>query len=59
MLALVGARLTDSLLFGVRPDDTTAWVSAVVLLPAAGLMASGLPAWRAGRTELVESLRAE
>ena len=59
VLALFGARLTDSLLFGVRPADTTAWIAAVGALLLSGLVASGVPAWRASRTEPVENLRAE
>ena len=59
LLAVSGARLTRSLLFGVGPWDPRSWAVAVLLLGGASILASGIPAWRAGRTDPAESLRAE
>lgn len=59
VLSFAGARLTSSLLFGVRPGDVAAWSAAAGVLLLAALAASGVPAWRAGRTEPVRSLRTE
>ncbi len=59
LLSLLGTRLTTSLLFGVHTDDPLAWSWAVVGVLVTALMASGVPAWSAGRTDPVESLRGE
>ncbi len=56
-LALVASRLASTLLFGVAPGDGRAWAAAVATLLITGVAASGLPAWRAGRTDPTRSLR--
>jgi len=58
-LAAVGARLTAALLFGVEPGDALAWSGAATLMLLTALVACGVPAWRAGRTQPVDVLRAE
>ena len=48
-----------TVVFGVTPGDVTSMVVAALLLLAAALLASLLPAWRATRVNPVEGLRAE
>jgi putative ABC transport system permease protein len=57
--ALAGARLMSGLLFGLTAADPATFVSAAVLVTAAALAASALPALRAARTTPVTVLRAE
>ncbi len=59
VLALVAARLTSSLLFGVPPHDPVTLVLAVSLLGAVAVLASVLPAWRAARVDPMIALRDE
>jgi ABC-type antimicrobial peptide transport system permease subunit len=49
--ALVGARVLQSQLFGVRVVDPTTLVAAVALLGAAAAVASLIPALRAARSD--------
>jgi len=52
-------RLMKSLLFGITPLDPLAYVAAPVVLVAAAVLASYLPARRAAAVDPVEALRAE
>jgi putative ABC transport system permease protein len=58
-LSLPGARLLQSLLFGVEPLDPVAYASALVMLLLASLLACALPALRAARVDPVKALRGE
>jgi ABC-type antimicrobial peptide transport system permease subunit len=53
------SRLFESLLFGVRPNDPAAYLSAAAIVMAVTLAASLLPAIRAARTEPTAALRLE
>jgi ABC-type antimicrobial peptide transport system permease subunit len=55
--AFGGARLLDSVLFGVSATDTTAFLRAVVVVLAGVLLATFVPAWRASRTDPLHALR--
>ncbi|MFL5579042.1 MAG: ABC transporter permease [Gemmatimonadaceae bacterium] len=57
--ALALAGVVRALLYGVSPTDPAAFAGAVVTLLAAALAASALPAWRASRLGLAETLRGE
>jgi predicted permease len=60
LVAAVGlTRLMQSLLFGISPLDPLTYGAAPVLLAAAAVMASYLPARRASAVDPVEALRAE
>jgi predicted permease len=63
MLGLVGARAASTLLspflFGVRATDPATYAAIVVLLGTIGVVASWLPARRAGRIAPASVLRAE
>ena len=52
-------RLMKSLLFGISPLDPLTYVSVPVVLVAAAVLASYLPARRAAAVDPVEALRAE
>jgi predicted permease len=57
--ALALARLMSSVLFGVGPMDTVAYVAAVGVTIAAAAFASYVPARRAAAIDPIETLRAE
>jgi predicted permease len=57
--ALAGTRLLRSLLYGVSVNDLATYLVVVLLLGAAALVASLLPARRATKVDPVEALRAE
>lgn len=63
VLGLGGAvgftRLMRSLLFGISPLDPITFAAMAVLLAAAAVLASYLPARRAAAVPPVETLRAE
>jgi ABC-type lipoprotein release transport system permease subunit len=63
VLGLVGAwysgRLLESQIFGVERGDPATLLGASAVLMATAALASWLPARRAGRTDPVETLRAE
>ncbi|MGH9176355.1 MAG: FtsX-like permease family protein, partial [Vicinamibacterales bacterium] len=46
-------------LFGITPTDPTTYAAVFVLLAISSIVASYLPAWRAGRVNVVEALRQE
>ena len=62
-IGLAGAvgftRLMQSLLFGISPLDPIAFTAMPVVLAAAAVLASYLPARRAIAVDPVETLRAE
>jgi ABC-type antimicrobial peptide transport system permease subunit len=55
--ALAATRVLRSLLFGVAPSDPVTLVSIVVVLVAAVIVASWIPARRAARVHPAEALR--
>ena len=59
VLAAAGARFLESLLFEVATLDPTSFGTAVLVLVAAALVASYLPARSATRTSVVEALRSD
>ena len=48
-----------SVLFGITPTDPVTYAGVFAVLAAASLLAAYLPAWRAGRVNVVEALRQE
>ena len=58
-VALVGARLIASILYGVGPRDIIAFLAAALVLGATALIASYLPARRAMRVNPMVALRYE
>ncbi len=58
-LAIAGARLEASVLFGVRPLDATSLVMALCILSVAVGFAAWLPARRAASIEPMQALRTE
>jgi putative ABC transport system permease protein len=59
VLALLGARAANSLLFGLRPYDPMTLISAVALLAGVSFLAAAVPARRAARLEPMKALRDE
>jgi len=59
VLALAGAQVLRSLLFGVNAFDPVTFVAVPVVLLAIALLASYLPARRASRVDPVRALKAE
>lgn len=63
VLGLIGAalvtRLLTTMLFGVSPLDGTTWAGASILLVAAGIAATAVPALRATRVDPLTAIRAE
>jgi ABC-type antimicrobial peptide transport system permease subunit len=57
--AVVSARLVAGMLYGVAPGDPMTYVGAAVLLGAASLSATLIPALRAARVDPTTTLRAE
>ncbi len=57
--ALAVTQLIGSLLFQVRPGDPLTYAAAGVLLGAAAVAASYIPAWRATRVDPLTALRQE
>lgn len=56
---LAAARAMQSMLYGVTPLDSLNVIGVVALLSMVTLTASLVPAWRAARIDVVDSLRAE
>ena len=59
VLAAVGVRLLQSLLFGVTQHDPRTFALVPLIVVAVGLVATWIPAWRATRVDPIETLRAE
>jgi putative ABC transport system permease protein len=59
VLSLAAGIAGRRVLFGVTPTDPPTYISVVVVLAIASVIASYLPAWRAGRVNVVEALRQE
>jgi putative ABC transport system permease protein len=59
VIALGASRLAASLLYGISPLDGVAWLGAVGVLLAAGVVASLLPALTASRVDPVIAMRVE
>ncbi|MFN2432591.1 MAG: ABC transporter permease [Gemmatimonadota bacterium] len=59
LLALFLARSLRGLLFGIEPADPATFAAVAALLAGVGLLASGLPAWRAARVDPSTALRSE
>lgn len=55
--ALLAARLMASLLFGIPPSDSVTFLAVSVVLLAAALAASAVPAWRATRVDPLAAIR--
>ena len=58
-LSVATATALGAMMFGVTPVDPPTYAGVFVLLATTSLAASYLPAWRAGRTNVIEALRAE
>jgi ABC-type antimicrobial peptide transport system permease subunit len=56
-LAAVAAKLTETLLFGVRPFDQATYLGAVVVLFGVAMVASAIPGRRATGVDPVRALR--
>jgi putative ABC transport system permease protein len=59
VMAVVAARATAALLFGVQPGDPATLVAAAAALAAVAMLASYVPALRASRLEPTAALREE
>jgi putative ABC transport system permease protein len=57
VLSLWASRFVASLLYGVEPHDQTTLIGAAVTLVAVGMLAGGLPAWKASRIDPAQVLR--
>jgi ABC-type antimicrobial peptide transport system permease subunit len=57
--ALAAARLVESLLFGVKPNDPKALAAAIATLLVAALLAAYVPARRASRIDPMVAVRHE
>ena len=58
-LALVGKRVLEGLLFGIRSTDPMTYLGMSALLALVGLLASHIPAIRAARVDPLRALRSE
>jgi putative ABC transport system permease protein len=59
VVALAGARLVASMLYGVQSTDAATYAGSAALLIAIMLIASYVPAWRASRVDPLAALRCE
>ena len=57
--SLAGARLLQSMLYGVSPFDSAVFLGVVLLLAVVSFGASATPAWRASRLDPLKALRME
>lgn len=58
-MSLLAAEVLESMLFGVRPADPTAFAGTALILLVVAALAAALPARKAVRTEVAEVLKAE
>jgi putative ABC transport system permease protein len=56
-MSLWASRYVATLLYGLEPRDPTTFIAAAVVLAGVGLLAGGLPAWRATRIDPTTVLR--
>ena len=59
LLAFWGGRYTKALLYGVTPADAYVYAAAVAVIAAVAVVATGVPAFRASRTDSLRVLRCE
>jgi ABC-type antimicrobial peptide transport system permease subunit len=59
VLAFMGVRLMESLLYGISRHDPRTFALVPAIVVAVGLVATWIPAWRATRVDPIETLRAE
>ncbi|HUF75211.1 MAG TPA: ABC transporter permease [Longimicrobiales bacterium] len=59
LAALAVSGVMTAWLWGVEPTDPATYAAVALLLAAAAASAAFVPAWRAGRTDPLETLRAE
>ena len=59
LLSVAVATALRSVLFGVTPTDPPTYAAVFALLAITSIVASYLPAWRAGRVNVVDVLRQE
>ncbi|HSC27970.1 MAG TPA: ABC transporter permease [Vicinamibacterales bacterium] len=57
--ALGVTRLMAGILYGVRPADPSTYLAVSAAIALVGVVACGIPAWRASRTEPMAALRVE
>jgi ABC-type antimicrobial peptide transport system permease subunit len=58
-VALALSRLVEQLVWGVETNDPMTFVGTALVLVLAALAASFVPAWRASRSDPLQTLRAE
>ena len=58
-LALGAMRAARALLYGLSPTDGGMMAGATCLLAVAGILAAAIPAWRAARVRLGDTMRSE
>ena len=59
LLAIFGTRLAKAFLYGLAPNDPTTFITAALVLVAASLVATFIPAYRAAETDPMMALRNE
>jgi predicted permease len=59
LISFAVLRAVANLLYGLTPTDPSTMIGAAVLLIAVGILAGGIPAWRASRVDPMIALRYE
>jgi predicted permease len=59
LISLWASRFMASLLYGLEARDAPTLIGAILVLSMAGVVAGGLPAWRAAKVDPAEIFRAE
>jgi ABC-type antimicrobial peptide transport system permease subunit len=57
LLAIAGGQIASSLLYGVQSRDPNTLLLVACLLTVGGLLAGGIPAWKASKVQPVDALR--